>query len=334
MNLKYLIKVRSNKSKKIEIVLVGLLWNRKWVLGNLLNKLNSEFPYRSRKIWLLTLFARHNWYERFLYRRLPKSQFYFFSYLSIFEKYLQKDPEIYRNKSIVFYTHFDKKLGSISSQAESLSKALKIYVMCSHDKRALMDGGLDETKIRIVYFGIDSDVLALHSNSEKNNLVILASKFGPRKGLEILPSLIREMPTFEFMILGRNWEKFIEKNSLNLEPNFQYQNFNFRTRNEYFPLAKYFLSLSELEGGPIPLLECLSLGVIPICTNTGFAPDLIEHGRTGYLLNIPPTVSEVKRALLEACNHASIKRVDVSHLTWKTFCDHLESDTETPGDRL
>ena len=197
-----------------------------------------------------------------------------------------------------------------------------------------MDGGLDETKIRIVYFGIDSDVLALHSNSEKNNLVILASKFGPRKGLEILPSLIREMPTFEFMILGRNWEKFIEKNSLNLEPNFQYQNFNFRTRNEYFPLAKYFLSLSELEGGPIPLLECLSLGVIPICTNTGFAPDLIEHGRIGYLLNIPPTVSEVKRALLEACNHASIKRVDVSHLTWKTFCDHLESDTETPGDRL
>ncbi len=33
--------------------------------------------------------------------------------------------------------------------------------------------------------------------------------------------------------------------------------------------------LSEVEGGPMPLLESLAAGLIPICSNTGFVWDLL-----------------------------------------------------------
>ena len=33
--------------------------------------------------------------------------------------------------------------------------------------------------------------------------------------------------------------------------------------------------LSEIEGGPMPLLESLAAGLIPICTRTGFVEDLL-----------------------------------------------------------
>ena len=33
--------------------------------------------------------------------------------------------------------------------------------------------------------------------------------------------------------------------------------------------------LSKIEGGPMPLLESLAAGLVPICTRTGFVEDLL-----------------------------------------------------------
>ena len=80
--------------------------------------------------------------------------------------------------------------------------------------------------------------------------------------------------------------------------------------------ASVFLSLSNLEGGPVPLIEAMALGVAPVATNTGFARDVILKSDTGIIIPINETVVKIK----EAINSAALLQGDisgaVSHLTW------------------
>ena len=56
------------------------------------------------------------------------------------------------------------------------------------------------------------------------------------------------------------------------------------------------------------------MGVIPIATRTGFAPDLIREGENGYLLPLVPTVSEVLDAMHVALS--TKLKIKSSGLTW------------------
>ena len=54
----------------------------------------------------------------------------------------------------------------------------------------------------------------------------------------------------------------------------------------YFAAADVFAMTSWVDGVPNVLLEALAAGLPVVSTDTGVAPDLIQHGRTGYV--IPP----------------------------------------------
>ena len=56
------------------------------------------------------------------------------------------------------------------------------------------------------------------------------------------------------------------------------------------------------------------MGVIPITTRTGFAPDLIREGENGYLLPLVPSVADVLDEIQEALS-AKLK-IKSSGLTW------------------
>jgi glycosyltransferase involved in cell wall biosynthesis len=56
-------------------------------------------------------------------------------------------------------------------------------------------------------------------------------------------------------------------------------------RHAYYALDLYLVTSRE-EGGPMALMESMSSRVPVISTPVGMAPDLIEHGRTGWLTEI------------------------------------------------
>jgi len=122
------------------------------------------------------------------------------------------------------------------------------------------------------------------------------------------------MKDFHFIALGRGWEDFIANNNLDSEPNFEYYQFNKDSRNKYFSRAGIFLSLSNLEGGPVPLIEAISMGCIPVATRTGFAEDLIVDKESGLLLSLYPSTSEIASALRDAIT-LDAKPVN-GYLTW------------------
>ncbi|MFW6093629.1 MAG: glycosyltransferase, partial [Pseudomonadota bacterium] len=61
-----------------------------------------------------------------------------------------------------------------------------------------------------------------------------------------------------------------------------------------------YISLSELEGGPIPVIEALMSNVIPVVSKTGFAEDILDHGTTGYLFDIDAPVERIAELIDQA----------------------------------
>ena len=92
--------------------------------------------------------------------------------------------------------------------------------------------------------------------------------------------------------------------------------------------ATLFLSLSKLEGGPIPLIESMRMGVIPVATDTGFARDIIAHGRNGVVIPNPPTAAQVHQAILVAIDLTDSPQDSVQHLTWDRLSDIVMSDAQ------
>ena len=306
------------------MLLIGILANRNWILGNWLKEVKQRAPKVFSIFWLPTIFSGKRWFESFIPKFLPGGQAYFFSYLTIFEKYFMNNQSRYSDNSIVLYPHNEPELGSLFHQAQILNNAHSVYFFCSNDANALVSSGLIESKVRLALCAVDVDCVPNKSIVRSKNMVVLASKYGPRKGLELLPDIVKSRPNLNFVALGRGWENFLEISNLRNQVNFKYFELNKKSRNRYFSEAKIFLSLSNLEGGPVPLIEAMSMGVYPIATKTGFAPDLIRSKQSGTLIPVNPEITQVLSALDEAIN---IEPINVaSHLTWDRITSMMIND--------
>lgn len=318
-----------SRFRNSRILLLGIWVNRNWILGNLIRELHTRLPRHTRIWWIFSAFLKGRRVEQILSFPLPKSETYFFPFPSIFRNYLARNSTRFENKSIVLYTHNEPELGDLGDQAKLLNKAFVTYFMNSRDAEVLISHGLSRDKTRVVFFGIDTECVKLGHQSRVERSVVLASRSGPRKGLELLPEVVRALPEWSFTLLGRNWENFIKDSGLKHFENFSYQELSKESRTKVFSQNQVFLSLSNLEGGPIPLIEAITLGLIPISTDTGFARDFIKDGENGFLLSTTPSVKEVKTAILNSSKIAPIESSQVNHLTWDRLAkilltDHLE----------
>lgn len=296
------------------MLLIGVWANRNWILGNWLKEARTRSKCDFDIFWVPFIYAGKRKAERFIRFYIPKRSSYFFSYITIFESYLRKNPVRFRNKSIVLYPHNESEMGDLHHQAKVLNEAFKTYFFCSSDAKQLIAHGLREDKVEIAYCAVDNDCVQDPREQKAKRTVILASRFGPRKGLDALPEVIRSMSDFHFVALGRGWETFILENKLDSAPNFEYHQFNKESRNKFFSRAGIFLSLSNLEGGPVPLIEAISMGCIPVATRTGFAEDLIIDKESGLLLPLNPQAAEIVNALRSATS-LDAKPV-IGYLTW------------------
>lgn len=317
-------KIRGSRS----LLLVGVWVNRNWILGNWIKEIESRSQGLARVHWIGSVFAQKHFWEKFIKFPLPNYGAYFFSYPSIFESYLRSSPERYENRSIVNYTHNLEELGDLHHQAQILNRAHSIHFNCSSNANSLIEAGLDKEKVRLVYGAIDFDCRQQEGVKREPKTILLASRFSERKGLDLFPEIVKLLPNWKFIILGRGWENFLIETKLAENPNIDYQFFNKEARNLAVGRATLFLSLSNLEGGPIPLIESMSAGVIPIATDTGFARDVITHGKNGIVIPNPPTAMQVYEAILAAVDLKGLPQESVKHLTWDRLADIVMRDAE------
>lgn len=84
----------------------------------------------------------------------------------------------------------------------------------------------------------------------------------------------------------------------------------------YFQKATALLYLSESEGMPLTILEAMATGLIPVASNVGGIPDVIEDGLNGFLLpdNTASTIAE-KLARLDTIDRTNCQLTIETHYT-------------------
>ncbi|MBC7830320.1 MAG: glycosyltransferase [Chitinophagaceae bacterium] len=103
--------------------------------------------------------------------------------------------------------------------------------------------------------------------------------------LEIAQQLLRNHPQCTFIIVGDGPLKddlHQKARELQMEGHVHFAGLQSEIR-PYLKAFNVFMMSSEFEGLPIALLEAMSMGCMPVCTDAGGIPELITDGKNGLL---------------------------------------------------
>jgi len=225
----------------------------------------------------------------------------------------------------------------------------------------LVDFGLDESKISVVYNGVDMDrfkpglnadsVVSRH-NLKGKKVLLTVSRLKRYKGhdtvINLMPSLLKRFPGLVYIIVGEGSDRdYLEAlvSSLNLRGNVIFAgNRDKQDLPLYHNICDVYIMLTkergitdEFEGFGLVFLEASSCGKPVIGANTGGIPDTIVHGKTGYLVD-PNNSEEIKhkiitlledRGLAERMGTEGRSRILREDLTWESAAKKIRDILET-----
>ena len=159
-----------------------------------------------------------------------------------------------------------------------------------------------------------------------------------RKGVElILPIAERlDASAFGWVFVGPNWDEHaraLERRGWTvIHPGMKTWPAHFAAMGE----ADVYLMLSRVEGGPLPLLETMGLGIWPVATPTGLAPEILDGCDNGRLVPaldgdnaedvadalVEHLLSRTKPGLRQARERV---RRSVANWTWPRFREEVET---------
>jgi glycosyltransferase involved in cell wall biosynthesis len=184
----------------------------------------------------------------------------------------------------------------------SLKRYHRIIAVSKATKQIMVDRGVDETKIDIVYNAIDVDqwctekVLSTFRSelrlADKSKLVGVVGRLSSEKGvdttLEVARRVISSRPDTYFVLVGDGPVRSEIENKirdLGLASNVFLAGFRKDALNVYAALD-LFLSTSLTEGTPNTVLEAMAMEVPIVHTAVGGVPEIIEDGVDGILCRV------------------------------------------------
>lgn len=211
--------------------------------------------------------------------------------------------------------------------AFGLRRAATVHCMNQGTAERLIRRGVPRARVRVLPFGFDPRLFfPSGSSSTSGTDVGLCAAYYPRKSPERIRAVVAAMPHRRFRLLGRGWEGTAALTQLRRLPNFSYEERPYDTYPAFYRSLDIFVSLARLEGGPVPLIEAMACGIVPVATATGFAPDLIRRGGGGRLVPVDATVAEIVRAIEGATGDSSALSQAVAHCSWDSVAAALSGD--------
>lgn len=279
--------------------------NRGWILDGICREIGSRQP--------------DSWHVAYLPPELPPARNYWFSHHSLFLKYFRAEPErLAQSGTFIWYTHpRNETPESIAASLHAFQHATQVIFTCAANRELWLERGLSPERARVVLGGADPELFLGHERS--NGVVGLSSSFYERKNPDRLLELMRLLPHRRFHLIGRKWEQYALFEAMKALPNFTYLTVPYEQYPEQYRKFDVFLSMSTLEGGPIPLLEAMMCNAVPVSSNTGFAPDLIRHGGNGFLFDIDAPASTIAWQIEAAFQLESDVRATVLPYDWQNF---------------
>jgi glycosyltransferase involved in cell wall biosynthesis len=248
---------------------------------------------------------------------LPDAKAYFFADFRFLVGCLKASPSLWCRRKYLWYTH-PEDAASKREIIFALNRATKIISACSLFADVLSREGVKADKLTCVLGAADPEFFKPHQRSS-DGLIGFCTAFYPRKNPDLILKLVKTLPHRNFVLLGRNWERYAGFSELIASPNFSYADVPYSEYPRYYERMSVFVSASALEGGPIPLVEAMMSNIVPVASRTGFAPDIIKHGQNGFLFDIESPVDCVREHIEKAFAITTDIRATVEHLSWANF---------------
>jgi glycosyltransferase involved in cell wall biosynthesis len=249
----------------------------------------------------------------------PDAKNYFFSHYLLLESYLERQPDKLKNSNIfVWYTHpREEDPVRVAKLLLAFDNVTKVIFACESNRRIWIDRGLPEEKSAVVLGG--ADPTRFHYHARGSGLVGLSSSFYERKNPDCLLEVMKILTHRQFLLLGKNWNRYALFEEMKALENFAYKSVPYREYPDIYSAFDVFLSISSLEGGPIPLIEAMMSNAVPVASRTGFAPDLIEHGENGFLFDTDASPAAIAELIEQAFNLSTDIRKTVESYDWDNF---------------
>ena len=301
----YIFKSSVNKND-LDIAFIVPPQNSGWILLGIVKEIKSRLVEKKCKIVQLG-------------DELPNAEIFFFMHYMFFYSYLLNNCLI-KKKIILFVTHFESEKHKIPDFLilKLLNKASGLVCMNSSLETYLVSRGVNPMKTTTIIGGADHKRFK-YVQSAKREFVGLSSAYYERKSPDKILQVIKNMPTYNFLLLGKNWENYSRYNQLLSLDNFTYLDIDYEDYPKYYSQMKVFLSLSTLEGGPIPLIEAMFCNAFPVVTDTGFARDVINEGINGFIVTVDCDVTTIVKKIVQAYEIECDVSSSVIDYSWDNF---------------
>jgi len=253
--------------------------------------------------------------------KLPTAKAYYFCHYHFYLTAIKKNPSLWNSRCVVWLTHpKDDDLGGPSALF-ALRKA-RIVTMCSMWRDYVLDLGFQPDRVTSIVGAANPDFFYSHQRGSRK--VGFCTAYYERKSPHRILELVKSLPELDFALMGRNWEQYPGFDEMKRLPNFEYRVGSYDQYPAFYNELDVFVSLSDLEGGPIPLIEAMMSNVVPVATRTGFAPDVIEHGVNGYLCEVNEDIVKVASLVRKAIANRCDVRETVEYLSWRRFSERMQ----------
>jgi len=196
------------------------------------------------------------------------------------------------SKSLVTIHH----LVSWNETMEKLAASHIHFVTMSLEWFNYLRSRVSKSRVSIVPHGVDpeiwkpiedsGDAKSLRPQRSIINIGVVGRTYPDgRKGERLLSKILRRLSPdrFQLTIVGVGWEKEIEKVR---DLGFAVEHYVGLPCDQLVNVVSQFdvfLCTSEIEGGPLTLLECIAMGITPVSTPVGLARDLLVGSGLGYV---------------------------------------------------
>ncbi len=196
---------------------------------------------------------------------------------------------------------------------EAMNNSARVISVSRPLGRKLVEGGVDEDRIRVVLNGVDRELFNRTDRESARaalglegdfDMILFAGNLKEEKGLDHLLRAFRNTGRegVQLHILGDGPRRKAAERSLPGSPEsvniFFHGRVPHRKMGEWFNASNVFCLPSLNEGTPNVILEALSCGIPVIASRTGGIPDIVDHD-SGILFT-PGDVDELSRTLGDA----------------------------------
>jgi len=172
--------------------------------------------------------------------------------------------------------------------------------------------------------------IPLRNPSKKTTDVLFLGHINEAKGLLVILEAIRKINRtkaniFFHLVGGEEYEGDFDRIKEVFEKS-GFKNFYFyghkngKEKNEFLEKSDIFILPSYSEGFPNALLEAMSFGLPVVATRVGAIPEVIEHGKNGYLIN-PGDFESLSNAIL-TLSRSREKRLRFGENNYKKVKEH------------